>query len=360
MKLDRRTVLRGVGASVALPFLEIMRPKRARAQEADPEDPKEPPPPPRRMVVFYVPNGIHMPDWTPAVTGPDYVLPPILEPLAPFKDQLLVLSGLNNLAAKANFAGDHARGTGSFLTCMPVLKSEANIQNGVSVDQQLAKAIGDWTTFPSLELGAEGGGSTGGCDSGYSCAYTRNIAWADAQTPVPKEVNPQEVFDRLFKGYDQTLTVAQVERRRLLRLSVLDFVEEDAKALKLVLGKADRQKLTQYLDAVRELEKRIEKEAEAPQCYPGQKPAPALDVETHVRLMADLTALAFQCDLTRVVTFMLGNAGSNRVFSNLGINDAHHYLSHHAGDVSKQAKLSVIDTWETAQLAYLLDKLAAI
>ncbi|MFT7623619.1 MAG: hypothetical protein ACI9WU_002802 [Myxococcota bacterium] len=355
--LSRRAVLRGAGAAVALPFLEIMRPRRARADEPD----VPPAPPARRFVGLFVPNGIHMPDWTPAATGSDFELSPILNPLLPFQEKLLVLSGLSNFGAKASVPGDHARGTGSFLTCMPVKKTEGeNIQNGVSIDQRLAQEIGQWTTFPSLELGAEGGSSIGDCDSGYSCAYTRNISWSGPATPVPKEVSPQEVFDRLFGGFDLSLTLKQVERRRLLRLSVLDFVTADAQALKLKLGQADRNKLEEYLDGVRELEKRIEKETDAPACYPGPTPALALDPPTHVMLMMDLLALAFQCDLTRVATFMFGNGGSGRVHSHLGLTDGHHYLSHHAGDPAKHVALAQIATWEVSMMAYLVEKLDGI
>ncbi len=355
-RLSRRMVLRGAGAAVALPFLEAMRPKKAHAQEGGDEGP-----PPRRFVGLFVPNGIHMPAWTPTTTGENYELTPILEPLAPWKSELLVLTGLSNLAGKANVPGDHARGTGSFLTCQPVFKTEGEgIYNGISVDQRLAQHLGQWTTFPSLELGAEGGASVGDCDSGYSCAYSRNISWTSPTTPLPKEVNPLEAFDRLFGGYDQTLTAAQVARRRLMRLSVLDFVTDDAKALQLKLGQADRLKLEEYLDGVRELEKRIEKEAEAPQCYPGPKPGAPLEIVAHTEIMMDIIALAFQCDATRVATFMLGNGGSGRVFSHLGINDGHHYLSHHGGEADKQAQLQVIDTWEVGILAYLLDKLSKI
>ena len=352
--LPRRTFLRGMGTAMALPFLECMMPKRAYGAPPEPTAP-------RRFLAFYVPNGIHMPAWTPTTEGPGYALSPIMASLAPVKDDILVLSGLDNLAAIVPTPGDHARGTGSFLTCKTVVKTEgANIQNGLSLDQRLAQVIGPQTTYPSLELGAEGGASTGNCDSGYSCAYSRNISWAGPATPMPKEVSAKEAFDRLFAGYDSELTSQQVALRRKLRLSVLDFVLDDAKTLRNKVGVKDRLKLDEYMESVYALETKISKEADAPQCYPGPKPASAQDFQTLVTQMCDIMVLAFQCDMTRIITFMTGNAGSSRVFNFLGVTNAHHYLSHHEQDPVKQADIQTINTWEVEPFSYLLQKMKAI
>ena len=193
--LSRRTLLKGAGATLALPMLDAMRPVTALAQEVTG--------PPVRFLTYYAPNGVHMQTWTPATEGRDYALTPSLAPLAAHKDDLLVLSGLRNLPARPDGPGDHAAGTGSFLTATHVFKTEgANIQNNISLDQRIANEIGGATPFASLELGAEGGSSVGNCDSGYSCAYSRNISWSGPATPVYKEVNPRAAFGRLFQGAD--------------------------------------------------------------------------------------------------------------------------------------------------------------
>jgi len=353
--LSRRTFLRGVGTAMALPLLDAMMPRSAFA--APPAGST-----PNRLVVFYVPNGIHMPGWTPQAQGANFDLPPILEALSPHKNDLLVLSGLDNLAAiDPGVPGDHARGTGSFLTCAPVFKTEgANIQNGVSIDQHVAQNVGGLTAFPSLELGSEGGGSTGGCDSGYSCAYSRNISWSDANSPVAKEISPHEAFDRLFAGKDTSMTPEQAAIRRQLKLSVLDFVLDDAKALHAKLGQRDREKLDEYMTAVNELEKRLNKPPDPNECVVGPKPSITLGLEGHVKLMMDIMVLAMRCDQTRVMTYMLGNAGSNRTYNFLGITEGHHYLSHHENNPAKQAKLQTINIWEVEQLAYLLTEMKKV
>ena len=351
--LSRRTFLRGLGVSMALPMLDAMVPRKLYAGPEDVD--------PTRLIVFYVPNGIRMSSWTPASTGSDYELTPILQPLAAHKDDFLVLTGLDNLSGIASVPGDHARGTGSFLTCMPVFKTEGdNIQNGISIDQHIAQNIGDQTRFSSLELGVEGGGSTGGCDSGYSCAYSRNIAWSGPSSPVAKEINPREAFDRLFGDMASTRTAEEVARRRVLRISVLDYVRDDAKRLQLKLGYRDRQKLDQYLTGVSELEKQILSLEDEQQCYPGPGPELVLDTVGHIRAMCDIMVLAMQCDQTRVMSFMTGNAGSSRVYSNLGHTDGHHYLSHHDDEAAKLQAIEEINIWEVQQFAYLLDQMKAV
>lgn len=348
--LSRRTFLRGLGATVALPFLDAMVPSSARAQAQASA---------RRFLAWYVPNGIHMGAWTPATTGASYALSPILQPLAPIRGEVLVLSNLSNRAGTDNVAGDHARGTGSFLTCTRVRRTEGtDIENGVSLDQLIAQRIGGATLLPSVQLGTEGGGSSGNCDSGYSCAYARNISWAGPASPLAKETNPQNAFDRLFQGADPQLTAEERERRRQLRLSVLDAVGGDARRLRLELGPTDRGKLDEYLTGVRELELRVEA-ATAASCTANQ-PEPPADHRARVRAMCDIMVLAFRCDVTRVITFMQANAGSNQTYPWLGVDDGHHQVSHHQGLPENLAALQAIDTWEVEQFAYLLQQLAAI
>jgi hypothetical protein len=350
-RLSRRSFLRGAGAALALPFLEAMWPMRARAQAAASA---------RRFLAWYVPNGMRMSDWTPAATGASYALPPILAPLAPVRSEVLVLTGLANRAGQDAFPGDHARGTGSFLTARRVRRTDgADIQNGISLDQRIAQAIGASTPLPSLQLGTEGGGSTGNCDSGYSCAYARNISWAGPQSPLAKETNPRSAFERLFSGDGEHLSPEERERRRVQRLSVLDFVAEDATRLRLELGASDRQKLDEYLTGVRALELRVENLGSSA-CQVDPPGDPGDDFEARVRAMADLVVLAFQCDTTRVVTFMQANAGSNQTYPWLGVYDGHHQISHHQQNPANLAALSSIDTWEVEQFVYLLERLAAV
>lgn len=348
-RLSRRTFLMGSGAAVALPFLEAMWPARAQAAPATA----------RRFVAWYVPNGIHMPDWTPATTGASYALTPILAPLANVRSELLVLTGLAARAGNDSFPGDHARGTGCFLTAKRVRRTNgSDIEAGLSLDQRIAQSVGAATSLPSLQIGAEGGGSTGDCDSGYSCAYARNISWAGPQSPLAKETNPASAFDRLFQGPDALLSAEERERRRAQRLSVLDAVTEDATRLRFALGATDRHKLDEYLTGVRALELRVEN-LNSSQCQVAAPGEPA-DFPARVRAMTDLIVLAFQCDATRIVTFMQANAGSNQTFPALGVFDGHHQISHHQNNPANFALLRTIDAWEIGEFAHLLEALAAV
>lgn len=349
-RLSRRTFLRGAGAAIALPFLEAMLPRSARAQAAAAA---------KRFVAWYVPNGIEMPGWTPATTGANYAMTPILSPLASLRSEVLVLSGLANLPARVPVPGDHARGTGSFLTARTVrLTDGSDIENGISLDQRIAQFAGGTTTLPSLQLGAESGGSTGNCDSGYSCAYARNISWSGPQTPLAKETDPVSAFERLFQGRDASLSPEERERRRIERLSVLDAAGDDARRLRLELGGEDRHKLDEYLSGVRELELRLQS-AGGGACE-ASEPADPANFRERVRAMADLIVLALRCDATRVVTFMQGNAGSNATFPWLGILDGHHQISHHQNDPTMLAQLRTIGTWEVEQFGYLLGQLGSV
>jgi hypothetical protein len=348
--LSRRTFLGGAGVMVSLPLLEAMIPRRAQALGSAT---------PQRLLVFYVPNGIHMPAWTPTATGPGFELQPIMQPLAPWKDQLLVVSGLGNGPGAPDGDGAHAAGAGSFLSCTHVNKSETNLTNGTSMDQVLAEHIGGETVIPSMQLGLEGGGNAGNCDSGYACAYVRNISWV-GNTPLSKITSPSTAFDLLFAGFDPGASAQDVALRKANRLSVLDRTLDQASALSSKLGTTDRIKLDQYLDSVRDLELKVEAEDAAASCGVGDSPGDPEDVTTRCRVMCDLMAKAFECDRTRTITFMMAAAASLRTFGFLGYPNGHHLYSHHANNPANLAAIQAIDTWEMEQLAYLLGRLAAV
>jgi hypothetical protein len=314
------------------------------------------------MAFLYVPNGKNMPDWTPAKEGAAFELPAILEPLAPVKEHILVLTGLTADKARPNGdgPGDHARALSAFLTGCQARKTDGtDIRAGVSVDQVAASRIGDLTRLPSLEIGGEQGAMAGNCDSGYSCVYSSSISWRSATQPLPKEVNPKLVFDRLFgNGTD-----ANRARRDADRKSILDFVREDSQDLQGRLGSNDRRKLDEYFTAIREVEHRIAKAREMPPVKHPDFSAPAgmpPEFADHLHLMCDLLVLAFQADITRVCTFVIANEGSNRPYRFIGVPEGHHDLSHHGNDPKKRAKIRDINRFHVSQLAYLLGKLKAI
>jgi hypothetical protein len=262
------------------------------------------------LVYIYLPNGLDMATFRPATTGRSYELSPMLASLSAHKADFSVITGLENANANPDGPGDHASGTSSFITCAHANKSETDIQLGISADQIAARKFGMLTRLPSLQLGIDGGGASGGCDSGYSCAYTRNISWADAVTPLPKIVDPRQAFDQLFEGYDAGASEAEAAKRRAYDKSVLDSVLADVASLQPKLGSTDRQKLEQYLTGVRELEKRLVGMGPKVTCNPGDPPVADedLDYPAHVKAMLDLMALAFACDATRIASLMLGNA----------------------------------------------------
>ncbi|MSU62461.1 MAG: DUF1552 domain-containing protein [Pedosphaera sp.] len=360
--IHRRTFLRGLGAAMALPLLDSMVPLRALGGTAGRALPK-------RMAVLYVPNGVVIPNWVPKTTGFDFDLPPILQPLAPYKQDLIVMSGLTQDGGRGNGdgPGDHARAASTFLTGTQALKSEGSqIRAGMSADQIAVDAVAQETRLPSLELGTEKGRQAGKCDSGYSCAYSNNISWRNETTPLTKETNPRLVFERLFGNGDSREMRESLARRQRLKKSILDFVHEDARRLDGKVGGADQHKLGEYLTAVREIEKRVERaerEASSPIEIPSgtEKPEGMPEsYEEHIRLMADMMVLAFQTDVTRVATFMLANEGSNKPYRFIGVNDGHHDLSHHQNDANRLSKITQINRFHVTQFAYLLRRLKSI
>ncbi|MBV9124171.1 MAG: DUF1552 domain-containing protein [Planctomycetes bacterium] len=353
--ISRRTVLKGLGTAIALPWLEAMRPVLSLAAESKPL--------PRRLAFLYVPNGAHMPAWTPREEGAGFTLPSTLEPLAPFRKELLILTGLTLDGARdhGDGGGDHARAMASFLTGKHVRKTKgADIRAGISVDQVAAEKIGSRTRFPSLELSCDRALQSGDCDTGYSCAYSTNLSWKSPTTPMAHEINPRLVFERLFGNPVKGEAEANRARRARYRKSILDFVREDAGRLKSQLGAPDQRKLDEYLSSVRDIERRVTEVGPAASTgmpAPGGIPA---DYREHIRLMNDLLVLAFQGDLTRLATFVHAHDGSNRSYRLIGVPEGHHDLSHHGGNKQKQEKIRQINRFHITQLAYLLDKLKGI
>ena len=371
MNLSRRTLLRGVGAAVALPWLESMGPLQNWARGAATPLKKAAP---NRMAFIYVPNGKNMVDWTPAAEGADFELPAILEPLKNVRGKFSVLTGLAADKARphGDGGGDHARAMAAFLTGAQPRKTDGtDIRSGVSVDQLAASRIGDQTRLASLEIGCEPGSMAGNCDSGYSCVYSSTMSWRSATTPVPKEINPKLVFERLFGSGG----VADRAKREARRKSILDFVRADTGELQHKLGAADKRKMDEYFSSIRDIELRIQRAEKLPEPRlpdptvanhfniptANQKAngAPA-DYAEHIRLMVDLLVLAFQADVTRVSTFVIANEGSNRPYPFINVRDGHHDCSHHGNDPKKKEKIRDINTFHTTQLAYLLEKLKSI
>jgi hypothetical protein len=345
---------------MALPMLEAMLPRTALAAAAAK--------PTVRMAFLAIPNGVNVANWTPKAEGTAWEITPTLEPLTKFKSEINVLSGLtlNGGRALGDGAGDHARSAASFLTgAHPAKTAGADIKNGISVDQAAAQRIGELTRYPSLELGIERSAQSGNCDSGYSCAYSSNIAWRNETSPLTKETDPRALFDRLFGASGEELAKGR-EKRDKYKKSILDFVLEDAKTLQNKIGITDQRKLDEYLYAVRQIEQRLvrvqklehSKEDDSPNY---QRPAGVpRDFSEHVRLMFDLMTLAFQTDSTRVITFMYANEGSNRSYPTVEVKEGHHELSHHGSDKDKLEKIGRIDKFHVTEYAYLLEKLSGI
>lgn len=359
-QFPRRTFLKGVGTLMSLPTLEAMLPTSVLAQT--------PAARPARMAFLFVPNGINMEHWTPKAEGKGFDLPSILEPLAEVKDDMNVLTGLAQDGAHAHGdgPGDHARSAAAWLTGVhPKKTAGSDIQVGVSADQVAAQSLGDKTRFASLELGCEKGQMAGDCDSGYSCSYSSSISWRSATTPNAKEVSPRLVFERLFGSGDKAAEAKNQAERQKRRLSIIDFVMEDAESLKAKLGLNDQMKLEEYLASVRDIEKRLEtvESEEAKAVLAGAEiPNRGIprDRGEHVRLMGDMMILAFQANLTRVATFMFANEGSNRPYREIEVGEGHHDISHHGNDAEKLERKRKIDLYHAEQLAYILKKMKSI
>ena len=355
--LPRRTVLRGLGAAIALPLLDGMVPALTAQRRTAAA-------PVRRFGVFYVPNGMSMPYWFPKEEGPLTALPPTLQSLSAFKDRVLLCGGLDDESANlVKGGGDHARSAGTFLTCVPFkITSGADVFAAVSMDQIAARELSKETQLASLELGIESNAMVGNCDGGASCAYTNTIAWRTPTTPLPIENDPRAVFERLFGTTGSTDPEARMERLRRDR-SILDAVGGELKGLELILGPGDQIKLDEYLDALRDIERRIQMaEQQSTRELPvvDQPVGVPSDYAEHAKLMMDLLALAYQTDLTRISYFMLAREVSGRAYPEIGVSDSHHPLSHHQDEPAKLERLHKINEYHFQQFTYLVEKLAAL
>ena len=349
-KITRRSILRGLGVSLAIPSLESFAVGGVSGI-------------PLRMGFTYIPNGVIMDEWRPLETGPLKSLPNSLPPLQNHTADFQVISGLNHTKAYANGdgGGDHARANATFLTgCQARKTAGKDIKVGVSVDQIAADAIGDRTKLRSLELSCDGVRRSGKCDSGYSCAYQYNLSWKTESMPMVTESNPRLVFERLFGNASSPTDRKGQLKRRVLNKSILDFALQGACNFNKRLGKLDQEKLSEYFTSVRELEKRIEREEKNWEKLPDLKSPVGIpeNYRAHLRLMFDMMVLAFQSDSTRISSFLLAHDGSNRSFRDIGVPEGHHSLSHHKNDPEKIKKLAKIDHFYSEQFAYFIDKLS--
>ena len=352
--IPRRTMLRGIGAALALPLLDSMVPAFSATSKTAAK-------PINRFGVVYVPNGMIMKNYLPATEGAEWEPTPTLSALEPFRKQVLVLSGLNSSPTPGRPGGAHAKASTKFLTDVSPPTSETWLDAGISMDQILAQQTGKQTQLASLELAIESGETAGACDTGFACPYTNTISWKSANTPLPTQNNPRVIFERLFGDSGSTDPKARLARLRR-RQSILDSVSQEVAQLQGALPQSDRTKLTEYLDAIRDVEQRIqiaEKQSsqELPLVdHPAGIPS---DWEQHVRLMFDLEVLAYQCDLTRVITMMLGHEHSGMTYPQIGVPDAHHPISHHQQEPEKLEKVAKINAYHVKMFSYFLGKLQA-
>jgi hypothetical protein len=356
--LPRRTFLRGAGATLALPLLDAMVPALSRAETSGAK-------PPVRLGFIYHPTGAIQNRWTPAAEGKGFEFSPTLKAFEPFRDRVNVLTGLAQVQARAlgDGNGDHAREGAVWLTGVHPKKTEGvGIRSGISIDQIAARHFGAQTQLASLELGTESPTLAGGCDSGYSCAYTNTVSWRTPTTPLPMEYNPRLVFERLFGEGESSDPAARSGLLRQRR-SILDYVAGRIDRLQTQLGPGDRGKLSEYLESIRDIERRIQKAEE--QNAASKLPLPVMErpssipetVEEHLKLMFDLQVMAYRTDMTRVITFMLAHAGSNRAYPGIGIADGHHSLTHHQNIPEKIEKVAQIDAFLARMVAYYVEKL---
>lgn len=368
IEINRRYFLRGLGAGIALPTFETFLPGRSLSAEeaarAAGGKAVTAGGMPLRMAFLYKPNGVNVQKWEPKGTGSNYQLNETQRPFAKFKKDIHLIGKLehkNGMAGKDG-GGDHARANASFLTgARPYKTAGADIHLGISVDQVVAHEIRDLTRFASLELACDGTRKSGVCDSGYSCAYQFNLSWRSPTTPMTAEVNPRLVFERLFGAGDKGERTRSLEMRTKQQRSLLDFVLEDAREMNGQLGRNDQQKLDEYLTGVREIERRIEAaERFGPPEDPGLNTPKGIPsgFQEHIRLMMDMMLAAFETDSTRVASFLLAYDGSNRNFSEIGVPDGHHAVSHHKDKPELLAKLAKIDLFYSRQFAYFLEQAA--
>lgn len=359
---SRRTLLRGVGVSLALPFLESMgRLSSGLARAAEPGlAPAAAPAVPNRMIFMYVPNGKVMPDWNPNPldVGAGYKLPPLLRPLADLKGDFNIITGLAADKARAygDGGGDHARAMAAYLTAAHPYKTDGSepVRAGISVDQIAAGRIGQVTRLPSLEIGSEPTNAAGSCDTGYSCVYNSTVSWRSATTPLPKIYRPREIFDRLFGS-----STAMSPQKK----SILDFVRGESASLKNRVSTNDQRKLDEYYQSIRDIENRIDRAAKlTPVSRPDYNvPADIPDnFAEYTQMLCDLMVLAIQTDSTRIITYVVANESSNRTYPEIGVRDGHHQTSHHQNDPKKIDLLRKINNYHVEQLAYLLRKLKSV
>jgi hypothetical protein len=364
--LSRRRFLRGLGACMALPALESLHPLKTFAASVGSaaNGSVTASGAPIRSAFIYFPNGSIPGEWWPANgEEKDFELNNTMRPLQKVRDKIQILGGLDQVNATPgpDGAGDHARASGTFLTGVRVKKTAgSDIHAGISIDQVMANHIGHLTRFPSLELTCDAVRKSGNCDSGYSCAYQYNLAWRSPTTPVAPEPNPRLLFERLFGAGRPGERAESLKRRQEQQQSILDFVLDDARSLQSTLAARDKDKLDQYLTSVREIESRIQRAERF-----GAAPDPAVTTpsgipaayEEYIQLMYDMMLLAFQTDSTRIATFLLANEGSNRSFSEIGIAEGHHYLTHHQNKTDMVEKVAQIDLFYVKQLARFLEKM---
>jgi hypothetical protein len=352
--LPRRTFLRGLmGTTIALPLLDSMIPALTAATKTAAS-------PKTRLGFVYVPHGAVMDKWTPATEGAGFEFMPILKPLEPFRDRLLIVTGLANKAAESqgDGGGDHARSAPSYLSGIHPLRTEGeDVRAGTTIDQIAEQKISQDTPLPSLELGTEDTGLVGVCDVGYSCAYMNSISWRTPTQPLPMEINPRVVFERLFgDGSNAADRLARKQEDR----SILDSITGEVSHLETGLGTRDRSKISDYLDNIREIERRIqmaEKRANSSVSVPETPIGVPESFDEHAKIMYELQVLAFQAEITRVSTFMVARDLSQRTFPQIGVPEPHHSVSHHGNNPVMIAKLEKINTYHATLLAYFLDKL---
>ena len=342
--ISRRAMLRGAGAALALPLLDSMVPALAQVK------------PNKRLGIVYVPNGMRMDHWTPGTAGSGFELPSILKPMEPYREQIKILSGL----VGADGEGPHARASTRFLTGVASKRDDgSNLQASISMDQIAGRFLGRETQLATLELAIDGRDFAGSCDEGFSCAYTNTISWANETTPLPMENNPRAVFERLFG--DSGSTDPKVRQARLAKdASLLDSVTERASELSREIGAADQSKLNQYLEAVRDIERRIqmaESQSNREQPVVAQPAGIPDTFREHAKLMFDMMALAYETDMTRVATFMMGREITGRTYAEIDVPDAHHPISHHQRDPIKLEKLLKINQYHVTFFAEFLERL---